>query len=134
MVVILNNDSQKQEFLLQRKDCTYETFRARGPGGQHKNTTDSAVRITHVPTGTVVTATEDRSQHVNKRVAEQRLTEILELQYNQSRHTMTNELRASHFNEARSWSWTTWRDEVINSKGVKFSMKRALKGNLVKLL
>ncbi len=59
-------------------ECRVETFRAGGPGGQHQNTTDSAVRITHLPTGTVVTARESRSQHRNRRTALARLREALE--------------------------------------------------------
>lgn len=58
--------------------CRVETFRAGGPGGQHQNTTESGVRITHEPTGTVVTARESRSQHRNRKTALERLREALE--------------------------------------------------------
>ena len=48
------------------RECEVETFRSSGPGGQHVNKTESAVRLRHLPTGVVVTSRELRSQHQNK--------------------------------------------------------------------
>ena len=55
------------------KDFSYQTLRASGPGGQHVNKTESAVRIIHLPSGMSVTASDQRSQLQNKKLATERL-------------------------------------------------------------
>nr|MBI3612008.1 peptide chain release factor-like protein [Nitrospirota bacterium] len=60
------------------RDVVVETFRAGGPGGQHRNVTDSAVRLLHRPSGIQVVASESRSQHRNRAVAFERLVARLE--------------------------------------------------------
>lgn len=63
-------------FSIPPKDLNWETFRAGGKGGQKQNKTESAARVTHVPSGATAESREERSQHQNKRIALGRLVKM----------------------------------------------------------
>ena len=78
------------------KECNIDTFRSSGRGGQHMNKTESAVRITHLPTGNVTICQDERSQYQNKRKCLIQLRKKLEtLNYQPSRRIPTKKPRAA---------------------------------------
>jgi peptide chain release factor 2 len=93
---------------IQDKDLRVDTYRATGAGGQHINTTDSAVRITHMPTGIVVSCQNQRSQHQNRAVAMQvlrsRLYELeVEKREAETAHLEANKADISFGSQIRSY-------------------------------
>lgn len=93
---VLPEIEQDPEVDIDENDLKIETYRASGAGGQHVNKTESAVRITHEPTGVVVQCQNERSQHKNKRMAMKILkTQLLELKREHQAEKI-DELRGEH--------------------------------------
>lgn len=121
-------------------DLRIDTYRASGAGGQHVNKTDSAVRITHIPTGVVVECQEERSQHKNKAKAMALLVSRLENAKRQAQQTATSELRrdlvgsGDRSERIRTYNYPQGRmtDHRINL--TLYKLEAVMEGDLTELL
>ncbi len=111
-VFILGPETESR-MSVERKDVQFETFRAGGPGGQHQNKTDSAVRATHLPTGLSLVSRDQRSQHRNKEVAFDRLSAKLLLMHSREHAKARSDENQIHGTLERG-------NPVRRFKGVKF--------------
>ena len=97
----LDFDNPSSDYYIDSKDVKQDTMRSRGAGGQHVNTTDSAVRLTHIPTNTVVAVQDTRSQHQNRTKAWQILRARIAQARREAREEEMAQLRLSTVGVAR---------------------------------
>jgi peptide chain release factor len=102
---------------LREQDITYQTLKASGPGGQHVNKTESAVRATHRPSGLTVVSQAERSQFANKKITRLKLAVLLQVQ------------RSAAESDRQGKIWTTHKslergNEVRIYEGSKFRLRR----------
>jgi len=132
-VIVVDARSDTDPVSIDRGDIRIDTYRASGSGGQHRNTTDSAVRAVHTPTGITVTATESRSQHVNRETALARLQQAVMAHHRDLADIDWAAGRSRAFAGQREWVWCGWRDHVTAPDGRRMSMRHALSGRMDRL-
>ena len=136
-VAALLEPDEDSDIQVQERDLRVDTYRSSGAGGQHVNTTDSAVRLTHIPTGIVVYCQEERSQHKNKEKA-MRLLKVRMMEVEQEKkHKEIADSRAEQVGSGdrseriRTYNFSQNRvtDHRVNL--TKYSLDRVMEGDLL---
>ena len=135
-VAVMMEPTEEEDVPLDEKDLRIDTYRASGAGGQHVNTTDSAVRITHLPSGAVAYCQDERSQHKNKDKAMRQLKAKIADALRREREEKEASLRSSQIGSGdrseriRTYNFPQNRitDHRINL--TLYSLDKAMQGEL----
>ncbi|MCS7245474.1 MAG: peptide chain release factor 1 [candidate division WOR-3 bacterium] len=141
-VVVLPEYKDTSDIEIKEEDLKIETFRSSGAGGQHVNKTESAVRITHIPTGIVVSVQDERSQHQNKakalRILRAKLKEIKEREkfeeIGQKRKSMVGSMERSEKIRTYNWPQNRVTDHRLEGENKNYSLELIIEGELDELL
>ncbi len=138
--VLVMPEAEEVDFELNPSDLRIDTYRASGAGGQHINKTDSAVRITHIPTGTVTTSQDGRSQHDNKDKAMRAMrTKLYEMKLREQEEALGSERRSKIGSGDRSEKIRTYnypQNRVTDHRiGLTIQqLDRIMEGKLVEII
>jgi peptide chain release factor 1 len=131
-------EAEEVDVAIGPNDLKIDVYRSSGPGGQSVNTTDSAVRITHIPTGLVVTCQDEKSQHKNRdkamRVLRSRLYEQelakLESERSEARRSMVS--TGDRSAKIRTYNWPQGRvtDHRLEGENKNHALEKVMNGNL----
>ena len=123
---------------LNESDLEYQAYKASGAGGQHRNKTESAIRLIHKPTGITVICADERSQHSNKAIArETLLAKLIQLHNEQYRSKIDKKRRIQVGTADRSESRRTYnyaRNIVVDENGKSAQLKDIIKKANLQLL
>lgn len=118
--------------LMNKKDFKIDRFRSSGKGGQNVNKVETAIRITHIPTGLSATSQDQRSQHQNKKIAMATLLERIEEQKAADKAKQKQDVRQEQMNRGRVRTYNLVTNLVTdNARDIKIhAAKEVLDGNL----
>lgn len=130
ITVVAMDEEQRREARLNHHDVQEEFTKASGAGGQHRNKRNTAVVLTHVPTGIKVSNADQRSQTQNRNVAWDRLREEISNHQLAEQDAEEVNVRRQELGKQPMWAWVEWRNSVKTPKGREAKMDKALKGRL----